>query len=110
MNIKLAQNEQFVFTTASGGNVLVPDSSSSSNRTLATIDDITLALHDLAVNGITVDGVKYKLVEDVQVTDLPTLAQAAGVTPTDSTTAGDIQTALNLADTNTVQDAIDAVS
>lgn len=39
------------------------------------------------------------------------LALAAGVQSiSDDTTMGDIQTALNLADTNTVQDAIDAVS
>lgn len=41
---------------------------------------------------------------------METLALASGVIPTDSTTMGDIQTALGLSDTATVQDAIDAAS
>lgn len=44
------------------------------------------------------------------VVDFMTLAEAAGLTPSDNTTLGDIQRALGLSDTNTLQDAIDALT
>lgn len=82
----------------------------TSTTQIATTAFVQAALASLATAGIVVDNVRYKLVKDVQVTSVPALAQAVGLTPSDDTTMSQIQTALNLADTNTVQDAIDAVS
>lgn len=69
---------------------------------------IVSALQDLARNGIVVDGRTYRLVAD-PITGPTGLAQAAGLTPTDDTTMGDIEGALGLQDSNTVQDALDAL-
>ena len=61
---------------------------------------------------IGLDGVikAFKKYAKPDVIDFMTLAEAAGLTPTDNTTLGDIKTALGLSDTNTIQDAINAAS
>lgn len=45
-----------------------------------------------------------------EVVDLLTLAEASGLTPSDNTKMGDIQIALGLSDSATIQDAINAAS
>ena len=56
-----------------------------------------------------IDGV-LKVLRKRRIVDLVTLAKAAGVTVNDNTTLGDIQTALVLSDTNTIQDAINTLT
>lgn len=99
--------------------VAIPGGKQASDPTntlpvLATTDQIssaiTAALQDLARNGIVVDGRRYRLVPDAP-ENLTQLAQSAGVqSVSDNTRMGDIETALSLNDSNTVQDAINAVS
>ena len=99
--------------------VAIPGGKQASDPTntlpvLATTDQIsaaiTAALQDLARNGIVVDGRTYRLVPDAP-ENLTQLAQSAGVqSVSDNTRMGDIETALSLNDSNTVQDAINAVS
>ena len=48
--------------------------------------------------------------EHPEIVDFQTLALAAGITPSDSTTLGAIQQALSLSDSSTIQDAINAAS